>query len=33
MDTEAAEADGCWQYRPTFDGYGNPLGQSWVNLC
>ncbi len=24
---------GCWQYRPTFDGYGNPLGQSWVNLC
>jgi len=24
---------GCWQYRPTFDGYGHPLGQSWVNLC
>jgi hypothetical protein len=24
---------GCWQYRTTYDGYGNPLGQSWVNLC
>jgi hypothetical protein len=24
---------GCWQYRPTYDGYGNPIGQSWVNLC
>jgi hypothetical protein len=24
---------GCWQYRPTFDGYGHPLGQSWVNVC
>ncbi len=24
---------GCWQYRPTNDGYGNFLGQSWVNLC
>jgi hypothetical protein len=24
---------GCWQYRPTYDGYGRFLGQSWVNLC
>jgi hypothetical protein len=24
---------GCWQYRPTYDGYGHFLGQSWVNLC
>jgi hypothetical protein len=25
--------DGCWQFRPTYDGYGNFLGQRWVNLC
>jgi hypothetical protein len=24
---------GCWQYRPTYDGYGNFLGQRYVNLC
>jgi hypothetical protein len=24
---------GCWQYRPIYDGYGNPLGQRWVRLC
>jgi hypothetical protein len=24
---------GCWQYRTTYDAAGNPLGQSWVNLC
>jgi hypothetical protein len=24
---------GCWQYRPTYDGYGNFLGQQYVNVC
>jgi hypothetical protein len=24
---------GCWQYRPTYDGYGNYLGQQSVNVC
>ena len=24
---------GCWQYRPTYDGYGNYLGQRWVSVC
>ena len=24
---------GCRQYRPIYDGYGNYLGQRWVNLC
>jgi hypothetical protein len=24
---------GCWQYRPTYDGYGNFLGQQAVNVC
>jgi hypothetical protein len=25
--------DGCWQYRPTYDGYGNYLGSQYVNVC
>jgi hypothetical protein len=25
--------NGCWQYRPTYDGYGRFLGQRWVNVC
>jgi hypothetical protein len=25
--------DGCWQFRPTYDGFGNFVGQRWVNLC
>jgi hypothetical protein len=24
---------GCWQVRPTYDGYGNYLGQQSVNVC
>jgi hypothetical protein len=24
---------GCWQVRPTYDGYGNFLGQQTVNVC
>ena len=24
---------GCWQYRPTYDGYGNYLGSQYVNVC
>jgi hypothetical protein len=24
---------GCWQYRPTYDAYGNYLGQQSVNVC
>jgi len=24
---------GCWQYRPTYDAYGNFLGQQAVNVC
>jgi hypothetical protein len=24
---------GCWQYRPTYDAYGNYLGQQAVNVC
>jgi hypothetical protein len=24
---------GCWQYRPTYDAYGNFLGQQSVNVC
>jgi hypothetical protein len=23
----------CWQVRPTYDGYGNYLGQQSVNVC
>ena len=25
--------DGCWAYRPTYDGYGNYLGERWVTTC
>ncbi len=25
--------NGCWAYRPTYDGYGRYLGQNWVNVC
>jgi hypothetical protein len=25
--------DGCWSYRPTYDGAGNYLGYSHVNVC
>jgi hypothetical protein len=25
--------NGCWQYRPTYDGYGHFLGQRWVTVC
>ncbi len=25
--------NGCWAYRPTYDGYGRFLGQQWVNVC
>ena len=25
--------NGCWAYRPTYDGYGNYLGQNWVSIC
>jgi hypothetical protein len=25
--------NGCWQYRPTYDGYGNYLGNRWVSVC
>jgi hypothetical protein len=24
---------GCWQYRPTYDSYGNYLGSQYVNVC
>ena len=24
---------GCWQFRPTYDAYGNYLGQQSVNVC
>jgi hypothetical protein len=24
---------GCWQVRPTYDAYGNFLGQQSVNVC
>ena len=24
---------GCWQVRPTYDGYGNYLGDQSVNVC
>jgi hypothetical protein len=24
---------GCWQVRPTYDAYGNFLGQQNVNVC
>ena len=24
---------GCWQYRPTYDAYGNYLGTQSVNVC
>ena len=24
---------GCWQVRPTYDAYGNYLGQQSVNVC
>jgi hypothetical protein len=24
---------GCWQYRPTYDAYGNYLGDQSVNVC
>ena len=24
---------GCWQLRPTYDAYGNFLGQQSVNVC
>jgi hypothetical protein len=24
---------GCWQVRPTYDGYGNYLGEQSVNVC
>ena len=25
--------NGCWDYRPVYDAWGNFLGQSYVNLC
>jgi hypothetical protein len=25
--------DGCWTYRPVYDGSGNYLGYNYVNLC
>ncbi|MGA9851012.1 MAG: hypothetical protein WBQ45_25675, partial [Roseiarcus sp.] len=25
--------DSCWQVRPVFDAYGNPLGNRQVNVC
>jgi hypothetical protein len=25
--------NGCWAYRPTYDGYGRYLGQNWVSIC
>jgi hypothetical protein len=25
--------NGCWQYRPTYDAYGNYLGEQWVSVC
>jgi hypothetical protein len=24
---------GCWQFRPTYDAYGNYLGEQSVNVC
>jgi hypothetical protein len=24
---------GCWTYRPVYDGAGNYLGYSYVNIC
>jgi hypothetical protein len=24
---------GCWQVRPTYDAYGNYLGDQSVNVC
>ena len=25
--------NGCWDYRPVYDAWGNFLGQSYVNFC
>jgi hypothetical protein len=25
--------NGCWQYRPTYDAYGNYVGSQYVNVC
>jgi hypothetical protein len=25
--------NGCWAYRPTYDAYGQYLGQQYVNIC
>jgi hypothetical protein len=26
-------SNGCWDYRPVYDAWGNFLGQSYVNFC
>jgi hypothetical protein len=25
--------DGCWVYQPTYDSYGDYLGQQCINVC